>query len=113
MEGKQLPVRTRTNKKIMTIKGPTDDTTIHENFERVDRSLTEVDEQLVRKCLSTHFLFSSIVKDEGIMQYLLRSFFCCEVKQGSCIIKQGDNASSFFVLQKGRLEVIINGESKR
>jgi len=35
------------------------------------------------------------------------------VKQGNYIIKQGDNASSFFVLQKGRLDVIINGESKR
>lgn len=28
-------------------------------------------------------------------------------------MKQGDDASSFFVLQKGRIAVFINGEMKR
>lgn len=69
--------RPRTNKKIMTIKGPAEDTTIYESFVRVERTLSDLDEKLIRNCLASHFLFSSIIKDTGIMQYLLQSFFCC------------------------------------
>jgi cGMP-dependent protein kinase len=39
----------------------------------------------------------------------LDNFFCCEVKAGEYIMKQGDDASSFFVLQRGRIAVFING----
>lgn len=75
--------------------------------------MAAADEVLIRNCLASHFIFFSIIKDTSITQELLKSFFYCELSKDSYIIKQGDNASSFFVLQKGRLEVIINGESKR
>lgn len=34
--------------------------------------------------------------------------FYCEVEENQFILKQGDMASSFFIIDKGRIEVTIN-----
>mgnify|MGYP000845368909 CR=1 FL=1 len=77
LESKLLMGRLRTHKKILTIKGPIEDTTIYESFSRVDKLLTSADERLIRECLASHFIFSSIIRDTAITQELLKSFFCC------------------------------------
>jgi len=77
LESKLPQGRPRNNKKIMAIKGLAEDTTIYETFERVNKVLADADERLIRNCLASHFVFSSIIKDSGIMQYLLKSFFHC------------------------------------
>lgn len=67
----------RSIKKIMAIKKQDDDDTIYENFTRLERKPTANDYKLIRQCLSTHFVFSSIVKDPQITDFLLKNFFCC------------------------------------
>lgn len=47
------------------------------------------------------------------MADLLSKFFCCEVAKNDFIMNQGDDASSFFVLEKGKISVIINGQQRR
>ena len=39
--------------------------------------------------------------------------FYCEFKQGEYVFKQGDNASSFFLIERGLLDVLVNGKKKR
>ena len=39
--------------------------------------------------------------------------FYCEVPANQHIFKQGDSASSFFILEKGSLEVVINDKLVR
>lgn len=39
--------------------------------------------------------------------------FPCHVDYGQFVFKQGDSASLFFVIEKGTMEVIIDGKSKK
>lgn len=39
--------------------------------------------------------------------------FCAEVSTNEFVFKQGDNASSFFIVEKGSLEVIVNNNFVR
>lgn len=39
--------------------------------------------------------------------------FYCEVGGGQHIFMQGDNATSFFILERGNMEVIVNEKTKR
>ena len=39
--------------------------------------------------------------------------FCCHAEYGQFIFKQGDSATLFFVIDKGTMEVIIDGKSKK
>jgi cGMP-dependent protein kinase len=39
--------------------------------------------------------------------------FSCKVNKGIKMIRQGDDASSFFIICKGQMEVIIDGKMRR
>ena len=39
--------------------------------------------------------------------------YYCEAQPNACIFKQGDNATCFFILERGLLEVIVNDKAKR
>jgi len=39
--------------------------------------------------------------------------FYCEVKAGDHVFKQGDDATSFFILEKGKMDVIVNNVKRR
>jgi cGMP-dependent protein kinase len=39
--------------------------------------------------------------------------FYCEVLQSQLIFKQGEAATSFFILERGGMEVIVNDKAKR
>ena len=58
-------------------------------------------------------MFNSLIDDDGITNYLLESFFYCTIEEGEFIMRQGDNASSFFVLEEGSLSVIVGGIERR
>lgn len=85
----------------------------YEQIKKVERAKTKLDLDFITGCLSKHFVFSQLTEDAEIMKDILAKFFCCEVSQGDYIMKQGDEASSFFVLEKGKFTVIINGEHRR
>ena len=44
---------------------------------------------------------------------LLDKFQLCKVNEGEYLMKQNDNASSFFILHEGRMSVEINNDPKR
>ena len=63
------------------------------------------DYDMLAKSLSNHFVFGQFTNDKDITSALLDSFVCCEVTTGVYLIEQGEDASSFFVLDSGLLEV--------
>ena len=72
-----------------------------------------VDKNLILKSLGSHFTFSALIKDKDIQDILLDQFKLCRVNKGEYLMKRNDNASSFFILHEGELEVEINGKSMR
>ena len=53
------------------------------------------------------------MKDKDIQETLLEKFKLCRINKGEYLMKQNDNASSFFILHEGELDVEINGAMKR
>ena len=58
---------------------------------------------MLTKSLSNHFVFGQLTNDREITMTIIENFICCEVAQGQFLIEQGNNASAFFVLEKGLL----------
>lgn len=55
-----------------------------------------------------------IVKLQSILRVqLAKSMFYCRLIMGQTIIKQGDGASSFFVLEKGKINVLVDGIQRK
>lgn len=48
-----------------------------------------------------------------MQEHLLDKFRLCRVNKGDYLMKQNDNASSFFILHEGELYVEIDGQVKR
>lgn len=44
---------------------------------------------------------------------VVQKMFFCEVNANTYLFKQGDNASSYFIIESGTLQVIINGQIKK
>ena len=45
------------------------------------------------------------MKDKDIQETLLEKFKLCRINKGDYLMKQNDNASSFFILHEGELDV--------
>lgn len=54
-------------------------------------------------------ILSNFLSRENIVNRM----FYCEVSSNEFVFKQGDNASSFFILESGALEVIVNEKHVR
>lgn len=48
-----------------------------------------------------------------MLELLLDKFKLCKVNKGEYLMKQNDNASSFFILHEGELAVEIDGKVKK
>lgn len=44
---------------------------------------------------------------------MLQNMFSCEVEEGKFIFRQGDEASYFFIIVQGSMEVIVDGNKKK
>lgn len=60
---------------------------------------------LISKSLSNHFIFSALLHDETIQDDLIDKFQRCQVHKKQYLLKENDAASSFFILDKGVLQV--------
>ncbi|CAD8121760.1 unnamed protein product [Paramecium sonneborni] len=85
--------------------------TIYETFEPLMKPQTPQDIGFIVKCFQAHFVFSSMNETQLIQ--LAKSMFYCRLVIGQMIIKQGDGASSFFVLEKGKINVLVDGISRK
>ncbi|XP_051912624.1 LOW QUALITY PROTEIN: cGMP-dependent protein kinase-like [Hippocampus zosterae] len=100
-------------RKNLAIKVQAEDLTIYERFKKVEKKNNKDNVSFIIKCLSKHLVFWSLMDDIHTIEYLIHHLFYCEVPAGENIIQQGDNASSFFILHKGRIEVLVNGVLKK
>ena len=66
------------------------------NFRILKKSI--IDKSLIAKSLASHFIFSSLIKDRAMQELLLDKFKLCRVNKNEYLMKQNDNASSFFIL---------------
>lgn len=79
----------------------------------MEKKKSLVDKTLILKSLASHFTFSSLIKDKSMQDHLLDNFRLCKIAKGEYLMKQNDNASSFFILHDGELVVEIDGIAKR
>nr|CAD79354.1 cGMP-dependent protein kinase [Paramecium tetraurelia] len=79
---------------------------IIENVKRVEREMQQSDVDLIIKSFKSHFVFFSLPQDS--LQKLIENMFYCTIKAGEFVFKQGNQASAYFVIERGQVEIIIN-----
>ncbi|EGR28852.1 protein kinase domain protein [Ichthyophthirius multifiliis] len=84
---------------------------IYENIIAVQKKKTPNDNTFIITCLKNHFVFYNL--NEAELENIVKKMFYCEVAINDYIFKQSDNATSFFILERGAMEVIVNEKSKR
>ena len=68
-----------------------------------------MDIAFIIKSLAQHFTFAALITDKELQDQLVEEFRLCKVEENEYLMKQNDNASSFFILQDGQLDVEVNG----
>ncbi|KAM3140827.1 hypothetical protein pb186bvf_007054 [Paramecium bursaria] len=82
-----------------------------ENITKLEREKKPTDYQLILNALSQHYFFTNI--SEKHKEDIVYKMFYCKVDSQQFIFKQGDQASSYYIIEKGQCEVLINDEHKR
>ena len=89
-------------RKLAAVKDD-DEEVIHEPFTKIYRKKKPHDRKIISDCLLRHFTFSYL--EDTIRDKLIDCFSFCKVDEGQYLIKQGDNASCFFLLHEGKMAV--------
>ncbi|KAL4509200.1 hypothetical protein ABPG72_018131 [Tetrahymena utriculariae] len=84
---------------------------ICENFKRVEKKKNYQDIKFIITCLRNHFVFYNLQDNQ--LETLVNEMFYCELQEGEIIIKEEDNASTFFILEQGRIQVSVKDNVKR
>ena len=84
---------------------------ISENFFRINLEMTEEIHDIILNGLKDHFLFHNL--SDRVLSSLIKSMLPCVIKKDTYLFKQGDNASHFFFLEQGVLELYINNLLKK
>lgn len=84
---------------------------IHEKVDMVEKEMTSKDIVFLVESLNSHFIFTNLSSDE--LENVIAKMFYCSVGQGKYVFKQGDSASCFFILEKGEIQVEIDGQVKK
>jgi cGMP-dependent protein kinase len=98
-------------RKIGAVKDDDEELIYTEPFTKMYRKKKPHDKKVISDSLMSHFTFSYL--EESIREVLLDKFNFCKVEEGQYLIKQGDNASCFFILHEGKMTVEIDGEIKK
>ncbi|EGR32862.1 protein kinase domain protein [Ichthyophthirius multifiliis] len=72
--------------------------------------MTGADIHANKKALGNHFVFA-LLSDQDKEEIIKKMFYCENVEE--YIFKQGDQASSYFIIEKGECQIIINDEVKK
>ncbi|CAD8175018.1 unnamed protein product [Paramecium pentaurelia] len=84
---------------------------IYETYVQCQKQQQRSDIVFIVMCLKQHFVFSFL--NDAQLNHLASQMFYCKLSKGQSIIKQGDGANAFFILEKGLIQVTINGEVKK
>ena len=66
---------------------------------------------LIIESLKSNFLFKNLNETE--YDVLIRNMFYCKIDKDSYVFKQQDEATCFFVVDQGQVDVIIDGDVKK
>jgi len=97
--------------KIMKGAERIDPDALYENIKKIPREKNKNDIVFIINCLRNHFVFYNLSEHE--LENIVTRMFYCEVPPNEHIFKQGDSASSFFILEQGSLEVVVNNKLVR
>ncbi|CAD8077546.1 unnamed protein product [Paramecium primaurelia] len=84
---------------------------IYETYIQCQKQQQRSDIVFIVMCLKLHFVFSFL--NDAQLNHLASQMFYCKLLKGQSIIKQGDGANAFFILEKGKIQVLINGLAKK
>ncbi len=84
---------------------------IVEQVKKVPKIMSAECIELIIESLRSNFLFKNLNETE--YDVIIQNMFYCEVEQDCFVFRQYDEASCFFVIDQGQLEVVIDGELKR
>ena len=89
-----------------------DDDTIYENVTKVpDKKMTYSDVAFIIKSLKSHFFFTNLSEDE--LEKVISKMFYANASKGSYLFEQGGKASCYFIIDKGGVDLQINGKFKK
>ncbi|CAD8067231.1 unnamed protein product [Paramecium primaurelia] len=92
-------LKRRENKKMAQIAAVIDQEVIYENIQKQDKVKSPFDYQLLLNA------FSNIK--------VIEKMFYCTVKDQEMVFKQGDKGSSYFLIERGQCQIIINNDVKK
>lgn len=76
-----------------------------------DKKMVYSDVAFIIKSLKNHFFFTNLTEDE--LEKVISKMFYASVNENDYVFKQGDKASCYFIIDKGTVNVEINGSKKR
>ncbi|CAD8139143.1 unnamed protein product [Paramecium octaurelia] len=81
-----------------------------ENIIKLDQSISKNDInndiQIIVKSFKSHYVFFNL--SQQLIDFLITKLVYCTQKKEQFIFQQGDQATSYVIIQKGQAEVIIN-----
>nr|CAH69748.1 cGMP-dependent protein kinase 13-3 [Paramecium tetraurelia] len=110
-EVQQIELKRGDKKKQAKINAVSDTVEIFENIKKLDKRKSPFDYQLMLNAFNEHFIFKSVPQSD--IEYVVDQMFYCTVPDGQFVFKQGDKASSYFLIERGQCQIIINGELKK
>lgn len=82
-----------------------------ENFSRISLEMTEDTQKIILEGLQEHFLFHDLSNE--VLSSLIKAMFPCKLRKNEYLFMQGENASHFFFLERGILQLYINETPKK
>ncbi|CAK90363.1 unnamed protein product (macronuclear) [Paramecium tetraurelia] len=107
----QIELKRGDRKKQAKINAVSDTVEIFENILKVEKRKSPFDYQLMLNAFNDHFIFKSVPQSD--IEYVVEQMFYCTVPDGQFVFKQGDKATSYFLIERGQCQIIINGELKK
>ncbi|CAD8110983.1 unnamed protein product [Paramecium sonneborni] len=107
----QIELKRGDRKKQAKINAVSDTVEIFENIQKVEKRKSPFDYQLMLNAFNDHFIFKSVPQSD--IEYVVEQMFYCTVPDGQFVFKQGDKATSYFLIERGQCQIIINGELKK
>lgn len=93
---------------VKKVRGGEDiDDYINENIIKVNKTMSKTDQDLIMNSLRNHYVFYALTDEE--LEFIIQKMFYCE-NTDEYVFKQEDKASSYFIIDKGSVEIIINEE---
>ncbi|CAD8190962.1 unnamed protein product [Paramecium octaurelia] len=108
----EVELKRNDRKKLVKVEARQDQEEIVENIQKSNKKKSPFDYQLILNSFTTNSLFQSLSQQE--QEAILEQMFYCTTSDGQFVFRQGDlKASSFFLIERGQCQIIIDGEVKK